>query len=404
VDWLRISLLVLGVILVAGIWITHRARARGRREARALEMDDWGDDTGVHIRAHREDHEIEPSLGNLGGDLDHLLESEAQGASAPPFQPELETPAVQPAPEPVVRAKPETRPESSPKPKLEPRPEPKAEPAPEPRMKSRREPKLEPRPEPKAEPQPEPRAEPRPEPRMESRREDKTARPASPPQPPPAPAKAASLFSSVTSRFGRRQARDSDPDPGHAGQVVAARGPAPARPALAEHFDDVSEPRVVGRNPRARGRDRDKILVLHVVAPRNRPFTGVALGAALRRAGLKLGEMSIYHYRDEAASDQDHLFSVANMVPPGTLTDEDLADMMTPGVTLFLQLNACERPHRAFEALLVTSHTLARDLGGRIMDAQQSTATNQTLAHMREDMNQWLLHNRPELLRRKADS
>jgi cell division protein ZipA len=373
-DWLRISLLILGVILVAGIWIAHRARVRGRREARALATDDWADDTGVHIRAHREDHEVEPTLGSLGGDLDQLLESEAHGASAPPFQPEKETPAAPRAPEPVRRAKPETRSESRPKPKLEPRPEPRME----------------------------PRLESRPEPRMESRRENEPAPP--PPQAPAAREKPASLFSSVTARFGRRRPRDSDPDRGHAGQVAAARGPTPARPAPAERFDDVSEPRVVGRNPRARGRDRDKILVLHVMAPRNRPFTGVALGAALRRAGLKLGEMSIYHYRDGAAQDEDPLFSVANMVAPGTLTDADLADMMTPGVTLFMQLNTCEQPHRAFEALLVTSHTLARDLGGRIMDAQQSTATNQTLAHMREDMNQWLLHNRPELLRRKADS
>jgi cell division protein ZipA len=371
-DWLRISLLILGVILVAGIWFTHRARVRGRREARALETDDWADDTGVHIRAHREDHEVEPTLGSLGGDLDQLLESEARGASAPPFQPEKEAPAAPRAPEPVRRAKPETRSESRPKPRLEPRSE--------------------------------PRMEPRPESRMESRRENEPA----PPPPPlwdlPAREKLASLFSSVTARFGRRRPRDSDPDRGHAGHGAPARGPAPARPAPAERFDDVSEPRVVGRNPLARGRDRDKILVLHVMAPRNRPFTGVALGAALRRAGLKLGEMSIYHYRDEAAQDEDPLFSVANMVAPGTLTDQNLADMMTPGVTLFLQLNTCQQPHRAFEALLVTSHTLARDLGGRIMDAQQSTATNQTLAHMREDMNQWLLHNRPELLRRKADS
>jgi cell division protein ZipA len=212
------------------------------------------------------------------------------------------------------------------------------------------------------------------------------------------------MFSTVTARFGRRRQTAAEPDRGHGGQGAAARGPAPARSAPAEHFDDVSEPRVVGRNPLARGRDRDKILVLHVVAPRNRPFTGVALGAALRRAGLKLGEMSIYHYHDEETPEQEPLFSVANMVAPGTLTDGDLADMMTPGVTLFLQLNACKRPHRAFEALLVTSHTLARDLGGRIMDAQQSTATNQTLAHMREDMNQWLLHNRPNVLRRKAES
>jgi cell division protein ZipA len=175
------------------------------------------------------------------------------------------------------------------------------------------------------------------------------------------------------------------------------------RPQAEFEFDDVSAPRVVGRNPLAARGGHEKILILHVVAPRNRPFTGVSLRAALKRAGLEQGEMAIYHYHGDAESGGETMFSVANMVAPGTLSDEDLSDLMTPGITLFFQVHGCEQPHKAFEALLETSHVLARDLGGRILDAQQSTATNQTLAHMREEMNQWLLHHRPDLLRRKAD-
>jgi cell division protein ZipA len=79
VDWLRISLLILGVILVAGIWVAHRVRERERREARMREMDDWADDVGVHIRAHRDDHEIEPTLGGITTELDRLLDPEERG-------------------------------------------------------------------------------------------------------------------------------------------------------------------------------------------------------------------------------------------------------------------------------------------------------------------------------------
>jgi hypothetical protein len=84
VDWLRISLLILGVILVAGIWVAHRLRERRRREARMREMDDWADDVGVHIRAHRDDPEIEPTLGGMTTELDQLLETEERGAPKPP--------------------------------------------------------------------------------------------------------------------------------------------------------------------------------------------------------------------------------------------------------------------------------------------------------------------------------
>lgn len=90
------------------------------------------------------------------------------------------------------------------------------------------------------------------------------------------------------------------------------------------------------------------------------------------------------------------------MVPPGTLREEDLADMMTPGVTLFTQVHRSAEPQRAFEALLEHAHVLARDLGGSILDAQQSTATNQTLAYMREDLSDWLRRHRPDVLRRRS--
>ncbi|WP_018865167.1 cell division protein ZipA C-terminal FtsZ-binding domain-containing protein [Thioalkalivibrio sp. ARh3] len=175
--------------------------------------------------------------------------------------------------------------------------------------------------------------------------------------------------------------------------------PAPDMETLGEY---VSEPRVVGRNPLRGGPGTDeKILLLHVVAPRNRPFTGVALAAALQRAGLKPGAMDIYHYHDAEIDSRQALFSAANMVPPGTLREQDLADTMTPGITLFVQVHNSADPQRAFEALLENAHGLARDLGGSILDAQQSTATNQTLAYMREDLNEWLMRHRPDLLRRR---
>jgi cell division protein ZipA len=371
VDWLRISLLILGVILVAGIWVAHRLRERRRREARMREMDDWADDVGVHIRAHRDDPEIEPTLGGMSTELDQLLEAGERGASKSPHAagrtPENGPTVPRRSAEPEARTK--SRPAAKPEAGLE------SGPAPGSGSVSR--------------PEPESATEPRPG--LASGPEADDARPG-------IFGKSAAMLSGLRDRIDR--IRDTESARSAGGGVE--RQPPPARTAAAEGFEDVSEPRVVGRNPLARGPSKEKILVLHVVAPRNRPFTGVALGAALRRAGLKLGEMSIYHYREDDAADREPLFSVANMVAPGTLTDEDLSDMMTPGVTLFLQVHLCDRPQRAFEVLLETSHVLARDLGGRIMDAQQSTATNQTLAHMREDMNQWLLRHRPELLRRQA--
>lgn len=418
-DWLRISLLVLGVILIAGIWIAHRMRTRGRNPPPAPDLDDWGDDRAVHIRAHRDDPDFEPVLGKSVTDLDQLLEPEERpvrpSAPAPASSVRTATRAEPPgrvvtprsasavsprassgtassaAPETPPDAITETAPEVPKQASPAPSPGPAAAPASKPSAESSSEPAAE---DPPTHPQAGPAAKPDPKAWLKP-----PARPA--PQPSVAE-RARGTFASALAGLKQRWARrkTSVPEPG------AAVAPSAASTRSADHaepLEEVSEPRVVGRNPMPRVAMREKILVLHVAAPRNRPFTGVALGAALSRAQLGLGAMSIYHYREAAdPPDADPLFSVANMVAPGTLGDDDLADMTTPGVTLFLQLHACERPHRAFEVLLETAHVLARDLGGRVLDAQQSTATNQTLAHMREDMNQWLLRYRPDLLRRKA--
>jgi cell division protein ZipA len=322
VDWLRISLLLLGVILVAGIWVAHRLRTRARRQAWEPEPEDWDEDD-VHIRAHRDEHRVEPGMQVSGERLN--LPDPDDDVSPVRRVPRGGGEPQEPAPQPHSLAEPE--PDPAPLPPISAPP-----------------------------------------------RERKPA-PLTPQRPTP------------TASEKHAQKASVRPDP---------------RPQAEFDFNDVSEPRVVGRNPLAARGGKEKILILHVVAPRNRPFTGVSLRAALKRAGLEPGEMAIYHYHADAESGGEILFSVSNMVAPGTLSDEDLADLMTPGITLFFQVHACEQPHKAFEALLETSHVLARDLGGSILDAQQSTATNQTLAHMREEMNQWLLHHRPDLLRRKA--
>nr|WP_025367431.1 cell division protein ZipA [Thioalkalivibrio paradoxus] len=352
---MRISLLIIGVGLVAGIWIAHRLRTRGlRASSGGGDDDDWGDEGAVHIRAHRNGHEIEPTLGGSGEDFERLLESE---------------PGDRPSRPAALGVEPEPWPDA-------------AGNGPASAVPDRAAPERDLPPPPETTGSEPPRAQLEPD--------------------PAAATPGASLLAGLRRRLSALGGlQEAGAPPAQAEEERAAGTP---ERRWASPHDDVSEPRVVGRNPLARGQHREKILVLHVVAPRNRPFTGVALGAALRRAGLALGEMAIYHYRDdEASAGGAPLFSVANMVAPGTLTDDDIANMMTPGITLFLQLHACEHPHRAFEALLETSHVLARDLGGSILDAQQSTATNQTLAHMREDMNQWLLRHRPDLLRRKAD-
>lgn len=390
---MRISLVILGIVLIAGIWFAHRARGGRADTRRSEELADWGDDE-VHIRAGADD----PAVRARGAD------AEPEPGWADPLEPARpHAPGV--ADEPDFGGNGGAR-------------------------EGRREPSLG-----VTSGQGEPARQ-----RGGDRVQDiygvldNDDEPVVAPPPHGAfdrPAGPRTGGGRRSAAGGAERARRLLDDVG--GRVRAGldalhparlRGPR-AKDTLGERLDPdhevdpdliekpepdmeslgeyVSEPRVVGRNadePRLPERE-EKILLLHVVAPRNRPFTGVALGAALQRAGLTPGPMDIYHFHEPETDRREPLFSVANMVPPGTLREEDLADMMTPGVTLFSQVHRSAQPQRAFEALLENANILARDLGGSILDAQQSTATNQTLAYMREDLNAWLMRNRPDLLRRR---
>lgn len=389
-DWMRLSLLLLGIVLIAGIWVTHRMRTRSRGRDEGEDLRDWDEDA-VHIRAGGSDA-ADSGPRVTGGRREPHLGVTSPG---PDVDPELEDP-FDPAP-PTAGSRDEPRdPVSDIYGVLEDE---------EPRrpaadadddvafttdyhgdMRAPREDDAFPEPEIRPEPEETPRTA------MGHRGGGSGLM-----------GRLRGAVRRGVDTFGTMRGKKASDDvylsPDHELDPDLIEGPEPPDPeSLGEY---VSEPRKAGPNPRAASASmQEKILLLHVVAPRNKPFTGVALGAALERAGLQPGAMDIYHYHEPASDSRQPLFSVANMVAPGTLRDEDLADMMTPGVTLFTQVHYSAHPQRAFEALLENAHALARDLGGTILDAQQSTATNQTLSHMREELNHWLLRNRPDILRR----
>ncbi|WP_018158449.1 MULTISPECIES: cell division protein ZipA [unclassified Thioalkalivibrio] len=403
---MRISLVILGIVLIAGIWLAHRLRTRSVSRDMEDDAADWGDEA-VHIRASEQPGEkrwyepVDPSASpepeaGWGDPLDTGRSAGTGGAREPGFdEPRIPAAAREERHEPHLGVT-----ASDDEPDLEPDYGRRGERAQD--IYGVLDNDDEPTP-----PPPHGAFEPSPEDRpVRARRQgsanasvdrvravlgDVGAR------------LRAGLDRVRPERFKPPRADDTLGEqlhPDHEVDPDLVEKPAPDMETLGEY---VSEPRVVGRNPKAERRARDeKILLLHVVAPRNKPFTGVALGAAMQRAGMTPGEMDIYHFHEPETDNRVPLFSAANMVPPGTLREEDLADMMTPGVTLFTQVHRAAEPQRAFEALLEHAHVLARDLGGSILDAQQSTATNQTLAYMREDLNDWLRRHRPDVLRRRS--
>ena len=138
----------------------------------------------------------------------------------------------------------------------------------------------------------------------------------------------------------------------------------------------------------------DKVVTLFVLAPTGVPFPGSFIFEAMETAGLQFGDMEIFHCIDRQRGSEQPLFSVANMVEPGTFDLSAMATFTTSGLVLFLQLPGPTDPVKAFDRMVDAARSLADGLGGTVCDATRSALTNQTIGHMREDVIDYQLRQR----------
>jgi len=81
--------------------------------------------------------------------------------------------------------------------------------------------------------------------------------------------------------------------------------------------------------------DSQLIVSLTLIARDKQKFSGTELHDALEAAGLKHGELDIYHFHDaDAEDDARAVFSVANIVKPGTFNMATMHGLTTSGLTL----------------------------------------------------------------------
>ncbi|HHJ12239.1 MAG TPA: hypothetical protein ENK00_03575 [Chromatiales bacterium] len=134
--------------------------------------------------------------------------------------------------------------------------------------------------------------------------------------------------------------------------------------------------------------EEEMFVVLHVAAPsRDARLSGPEVLAALEACGLEHGALGIFHRRQEIGGSPRILFSVANMVKPGTLDPESLAaGEEIPGLSLFMRLPAFVPGEELYRSLLACTHELAQRLGGRILDEYRSALTQSAMEKMLEDI------------------
>ncbi len=127
-----------------------------------------------------------------------------------------------------------------------------------------------------------------------------------------------------------------------------------------------------------------EVLVVHLVADKGATIDGGHLLDTALAAGLRYGGMKIFHRHLSDDGSGPVLFSMANLVNPGTFDLNTIKSISTPGITLFMELDEIEDPVAAFDLMIESIDILAAKGPFNVMDESRSSMTRQTIDHYRQ--------------------
>lgn len=142
----------------------------------------------------------------------------------------------------------------------------------------------------------------------------------------------------------------------------------------------------------------EEVLIINVMAHKGETFKGADLLDIVLKCGMRYGSMDIFHRSSDSKGEGALLFSMANMVKPGTFDLDAMDEFETPGVSLFMTLPINADSMQSFDLMADTARAIADTLKGELKDEQRSVMTRQTLEHCRQrirDFERTRLFRRP---------
>ncbi len=153
------------------------------------------------------------------------------------------------------------------------------------------------------------------------------------------------------------------------------------------------EPKVEAKPQTDEPEDDLQVIVLNVHCSGNEPFVGTRLFDSMQQNGLLYGELDIFHRHADMSGTGKVLFSVANMMQPGTLKHDDPNTFTTKGISFFMTLPCFGDPEQNFKLMLKTAQQIADDLSGNVLDDKRNLMTPDRLDSYRAQIQKFKAQN-----------
>ncbi len=130
----------------------------------------------------------------------------------------------------------------------------------------------------------------------------------------------------------------------------------------------------------------DRIVTLYVAAKAGTTLRGQDIVVAAEKAGLVFGYMDVFHRLADGKPEIGPIFSVANIVKPGSFDMANVADLETPAIAFFLTLPAPIAALDAWETMEPAAQRMAQLLDGVVLDEERSALGRQRVQYIRDEL------------------